>query len=246
MASQIKFCRECHKIIKRQSDHAQGCRFPPWGIINLPSVYGSQLKTRFAIEFDKPLRVFLGGDWKTPIKGTEMSCFMADCFIRFESNNNFLVKTTDFTRIRIPIVFKYLEGDSIFYKEKLVFVTSIDRTLMAARANRDYNPNDDIEPGLSQSTVLVIGLKACVPNIKISINVSGKSEQFEISFNETTQKFDIPGDIDMTVSQFTRRPFGPWIEMLSADPGILKMIFSFARQYKFLIRPFFFNCLFQI
>lgn len=90
---------------------------------------------RAEITFQKSVNFFLNGKFTEALPGMDLFSAMADVQLKFVSRTTLELKTTGFTQIRLPVAVKEQKGPSETYTERIVFMTSGDRTLVAANSS---------------------------------------------------------------------------------------------------------------
>lgn len=151
---------------------------------------------RATISFNEPIHYVLGGAFVEAVAGVQLFSGMADALFKFESTSKIGIATTGFTRIRLSVIIRDKKGTLM---ERLVFLTSQDRTLVATNSARLVNEQNYLQD-VEHNTPLVL----CFPNgcSKVLVNVaesSGNSRKFEIGVTSTANgpKFQIPDGLDV-------------------------------------------------
>lgn len=131
-------CFECHVPAKRVDDHAEKCG-SKWYISRYQDVYVKMSAVRCVFRLGQPVRILKDGNFID----VQIDCIyfspMADTLLKISPAGTIELLTTAFTRIRIPIV---IDGEML--KEKLVLVTSADRTIVCANSARICDPKNAI------------------------------------------------------------------------------------------------------
>lgn len=127
-------CFECHVPAQEQSDHSKNCGVRKWfQSQTYIDMYVKIPVVRATITFQKAVHYILQGSFVAAKANTELFSAMADVLFKFESSSVIVLSTTGFSRIRIPVIVREENG---LYVERLVLLTSQDRTVVAANSSR--------------------------------------------------------------------------------------------------------------
>lgn len=160
---------------------------------------------RAKILFGKPIRYLSHGSFVDPMPGIELLSGMADVLFKFKSQSVIDMITTGFSRIRVPIIVCEKNGS---YIERLVFMTSHDRTVVAASGSRVVNPSNILKD-YEHLTPLVLFLADGCAKFSIHVNSGGKIHNFDIGVTPISggAKFNIPDDLDVKSRNFMPKAF---------------------------------------
>lgn len=183
-------CSECHVPVKNVLDHSQNCGSKKRFESHFADVYIEIPVVRCTISFETPYFVLFNGSFSVVESEVEMMSTMTDSYFKLE-RRTITLSSTNFSRIRIPI-FVEDELDSLLYYERLVLMTSYDRTLVAAKASRPIR-GADVPADYKHNTPIVL----CISGNKeanISIKVYSGTDILvhDIRFDPKKQKFEIP------------------------------------------------------
>lgn len=133
-------CFECHVPAQEKGDHAGNCSAKNWfASEKYVDVYAKIPAIRAEITFQKPIRFLLDGKLVDAKPGLDVFSATADVQFKFASQSKIVLKTTGFTRIRLPVVTIERKGTKDIHTERIVFMTSADRTIVAANSSRIVN-----------------------------------------------------------------------------------------------------------
>lgn len=197
-----KFCRrrfercfECHVPAQEKSDYASNCSVSSWYCSEAyVDMYVLVPVVRATIKFDKPVHYVFDRAFVAAVEGAQLFSGMADVLVEFASPLEITIATTGFTRVRLSIIVRERNG---LVMERLVFLTSQDRTIVAAHSARLVNPQNLLQD-VEHNTPLVLYFTDGCP--KVSIDVAGNSgRKFDIGVMATANghRFDIPEDLDI-------------------------------------------------
>lgn len=189
--------------VQSTKDHAENCGARKWYrsekyvdmYVKIPAV-------RVTISFQKPIQFLLHGAFVLPKPGSELFLGMADVLFKFASQSEISLKTTGFTRVRLPVIVRENNGT---FTERIVFMTSHDRTVVAANSSRAVNQSNVLN-GFEHNTPLVLFL----PNgcAELSVDVSSGGQTFKYNIDVAPDgKFNIPNDLEIKWNQFQPKPF---------------------------------------
>lgn len=134
---------------------------------------------------------------------------MADSYFNFISENEIVLLTTGFTRIRIPIIVTKNRGSKEVHTEKLVLMTSYDRTIVAAIGSRVLPDTTSIPRDVAHSTPILLYV-AERDDFSIAIethSAGGMKCKFDIPYEKELKKFKVPSELDVKSKQFQPREF---------------------------------------
>lgn len=122
--------------------------------------------------------------------------------------------TTGFTRIRIPIICAHKYGHGTAFVEKLVLMTSHDRTMVAAHGNRIVSKENMVgDFGYNTPLVLVVdGDDDVTFSIKIHSR-GGRVDEYTVEY--ARKKFQIPNELDVKSTVFTPKEFDAVLKIKS-------------------------------
>lgn len=208
-----KFCRrlfercfECHVPAQEKNDHAMNCGVRNWyQSQKYVDMYVKIPVVRATISFEKPIQYVLHGSFVEAKAGTELFSGMADILFKFESQSVIAIATTGFTRVRVPIMVRDNNG---LYTERMVFLTSQDRTIVAANSSRVVNQSNILQ-NVEHNTPLVLFLSEGCVKLSVDVASGGKVHNFNIGVTTTAdgQKFQIPDDLNVKTHRFVPKAF---------------------------------------
>lgn len=201
----LQSCFECHVQAKVANDHAPNCTAKNWYISKPIDVYVNIPAIRCKLTFKSPI---IFDDQATAYEGLELFSSNSDTFFVFESPSQVSLYTTRFTRIRIPLVLQDTFNSVKTYTEKLVFLTSLDRTILGAHSSRQVNPNNMLQ-GFEHNTPLVLFFSMREdPSIKLDIySGGGIMRSYDLDFNRDSKKFLIPPQVNVNSHNFVPMAF---------------------------------------
>lgn len=203
-------CFECHIPVKRIEDHAEKCG-TKWFISQRQNVYVAIPAVRFVLRFDQPLRILMNGEFINIERDGNYFSSMADTLFKIAVTGTIELLTTGFTRVRVPIVVEEVAGRTKTYKEKLVLVTSYDRTIVCAKGSRCVDAKNALD-GFKHNTPLmlcVVGYAGAT--IKVDVHSSGANVHcYEIPLVKDRNgeiRFEVPAELDIASKGFTSNTF---------------------------------------
>lgn len=196
----LEVCFECHVQVKQRSDHALKCGAKEWISRDIANTYAQLPVVRFTLTCKSPFRYYLNETCYEAVKGLELFSPMCDSIFKFELNTKVVFSSTGFTRIRLPVL---VEEHGL--TEKIVFMTSHDRTLIAALGSRVVN-QDIVPENFVHNTPLVLRVSGN-EGASLTVDVHGRDrmEHHVISFK--SNKYDIPKEFDLKYGNFNSNLF---------------------------------------
>ena len=113
--------------------------------------------------------------------------------------------TTGYTRIRVPIIVRKATGVLENLTEKLVLLTSADRTMVAALGSRQVTLESTLDDMFAHNTPLVVHFQPNQRGPSIALQIHSSNHPVlthQIVYNGTLNKYIIPPQIDVKSSQF--------------------------------------------
>lgn len=194
-------CFECHVPVQRIEDHMQECG-AKWFISRNRNVYAKIPTIRCVIRFETPPRLFMNRKFKEIESDGIYFSPMSDTFFKIEKNGTIQLLTTGFTRIRIPIIVEIMNGALKTFKEKMVLVTSQDRTIVCAKDNRNMDPANGIVM-CKHNTPLMVCIGNTNTTVKLEVHSRGANLRvFEIPYRAGQNGFQIPSGLDISSKVF--------------------------------------------
>lgn len=192
---------EIYKAHHSSQDHAKPCS-AKWFRSGIADVYVKLLTVRCMVTFESRSHVMFNGKWRPAEKGIQMCSPSCNSYFLFTSENEIVVKTTAFPRIRLPIaVKKSFEKPEENAIEKCVLLTSPDRTVVAAMSSRMISPEHNTPLVLCFSEQENIG-------ISLEVHSSGRNiDTFKIVYRKEVGKFNIPYQLDIKSTKFAAKTF---------------------------------------
>ena len=169
-------------------------------------MYAKSSAMRARITSVKPFWYLSNGTFVRAEGGHELFSGMADVHFKFESNSQIVVKTTGFSRVRLPLIVRTKNGSSWTHKEKIVFMTSHDRTVVAAFSSRIVNESNALNE-YEHNTPLVLAIDDACAQLSLEIRSGGRSYQYQIAATSDGMKFQIPAEIDVVSANYTPKFF---------------------------------------
>lgn len=166
---------------------------------------------RCVIRFDAPIRMLLNGNFIDIERDGKYFSQMADTLVKVTATGIIELMTTGFTRVRVPIIVEEGAGPKKTYKEKLVFMTSHDRTIVCAKGSRAIDAKTVLD-GFKHNTPLVLCMMANAgATIKVSVHSSGAIvNRYEIPLvhgENGEDRFEVPADLDIASKRFSPNTF---------------------------------------
>lgn len=196
-------CFECHVPILVGKDHAENCSAKFFVGVPIQSIYAQIPVLRCTLRFQSTINYQLDRELCKAAEGLTLFSPDSDTLFKFRSNSMVDLLTTGFTRIRVPIVVK--DGGTM--TERLVIMTSQDRTIVAAKGSRpiyEFEVPEDIE----HNTPMVFHVASKDICISLEVHSSGgETKTHIIRFIKTTNQFQIPNELDVKTNQFSRKLF---------------------------------------
>lgn len=159
--------------------------------VKIPSV-------RWAVSFQSPINILLNGNVQAAQSGMKLFSGMSDSYFHFESNKKLVLMSTEYTRIRVPIVIEDEPGKPT---EKLVLFTSSDRALICAKGSRRISENNALGDH-EHNTPLVLYILESPFSLAIKVHSAGGCENtFQIEYQQDEKKFEIPAELDIKSKQ---------------------------------------------
>lgn len=198
----LQRCFECHVVAKKEVDHAKGCGARTWFRSEMyVDMYVKMSAVRATIDFGKPIFYELNGGFVKAKPEAELFSGMADIHFKFVSESKIELKTTGFTRIRLPIIVRDKDGGFI---ERLVIMTSHDRTIVAANSGRLVSQSNVLS-GFEHNTPLLMCVQDGETTVSVGVHSGGTINTYEI--HSIDGKFVIPNDLDVRAQKFVPKLF---------------------------------------
>lgn len=202
-------CFECHVPAEKKSDHYKGCGVKEWYVSDRVDSYASVLVKRFTVTFKSAIRYILEGEIYKAVAGLKLHSKMADAYFKIESETKIGLYTTGYTRLRIPLVVRERIGSSLKITEKLVFITSSDRTLVAANGHRKVTHTTFVED-YKYNTPLVLYVANDDDDELMGLSVeffsaNGRKSNYEIGYE--SERFKIPSALDVKSKNYQLAKF---------------------------------------
>lgn len=199
-------CFDCHVSITKKQDHVESCSASDWLKSDYVDIYVKIPAVRMVISFGSPIHYMINGSPTLAQAGTELFSSMADAHFKFETSSKITIKTTGFTRIRVPIVIRDNNGREPRFTEKLVLMTSLDRTVIAAAGSRIVSETNILND-FQHNTPIVLFLFGPDVNIKIDAYSGGIIHKYDVAFDYFSKKYEIPKDLDVKSNHFATKMF---------------------------------------
>lgn len=197
-------CFECHVPAKRVDDHAEKCG-SKWYISRYQDVYVKMPAVRCVLRLNQPVRILKNGNFIDVQIDSIYFSPMADTLLKISAVGTIELLTTAFTRIRIPIV---IDGETL--KEKLVLVTSADRTIVCANSARICDPKNAVGQ-FKYNTPIVLGIVGNVNTVvKIELHSRGaivRHYDIPLVFKDRNSRFEIPQELDIGSNAYNAASF---------------------------------------
>lgn len=212
--SKLNRCPECHVVARNVVDHAPVCTHKNRFVSQVVNVYVKVPAKVCTISMDSPIYWQTGNEIQMARAGLLLFSPMCDLYVQFTSSMALVIKTTDYTRIRLPFIIQEPVGSSMKCTEKLAIFTSRDRTLVVANGSRPVVPGHEVDEH-EHCTPLVLYV---APNASANLHIQvfgdyDIKKEFTVKYNG--KKFNIPKAFDVCSSDFNPLPF-------SAEPQMKK------------------------
>lgn len=199
-------CFECHVPVKAKNDHSENCGAKNWlQSERYIEIYAKTAAIRATFSFQKAIKYLLYGEWVEAKSEMEVFSGMADVIFQFTSQSKLVLKTTGFSRIRLPVVVKE-NGPNGVYTERMVFMTSHDRTLVGANSSRVVNESNVLTE-FEHNTPLVLLLSGDLAKMTVEVYSGGNIHKYEVGVVANGKKFLIPDQLDVKSKNFAPRTF---------------------------------------
>lgn len=205
-------CFECHVPVQSTYDHAENCGAKKW--FRSEKYVEAYVKTpavRMTIEFADPVSVLLSGVFVTASAGMDLFSGMADTQFKFASQSQVELRTTRFTRIRVPIVIPDGNGRNDNFYERIVFMTSHDRTIVAANSSRVMHQSH-LLADFEHNTPLVLQIP-CAGKLLVTVHSGGRTYEYAVDVNADGKKYAIPDELGVKSTNFTPKMFDAELPM---------------------------------
>lgn len=196
-------CFDCHVVIEKKQDHAEACSVSELFNSVFVDVYAKIPAVRLVLSFGAKIGILSNGSMMQANTSTEFFSGMADTLFTFESPSKVVIKTTEFTRIRIPIV---IQESNNRYIEKLVFMTSHDRTVIVAPGSRVVN-NANILNDFKHNTPIALFVTGQNFDISVTAHSGGNIFMSEVVFDRISKKYKIPQELYVKSNNFVAKIF---------------------------------------
>lgn len=164
---------------------------------------------RASISFGDVISYISRGELVNPKEGTELFSGTADVLFKFASQSLHVLKTTGYTRIRLPVIVREKNGG---FRERIVFFTSHDRTLVAANSSRVVNQLNFLND-YEHNTPLVLLLSNGCKKLSVEVNSGGKTYKHDINTTDDGAKFSIPDDLQIKSNNFSPKLFDAELQL---------------------------------
>lgn len=163
---------------------------------------------RCVLRLEQPLRILINGTFVPIEHDTKFFSPMSDTLFKISGTGKIELLTTGFTRIRIPIVIEEVNGPKKIFKEKMVLMTSHDRTIVCAKGSRLIGPVDGPD-GFKHNTPLILCFVGNADvNFKVEIHSRGANvDRYEIPYRVGENSFQIPRQLDVASKGFNLNMF---------------------------------------
>lgn len=201
-------CYECHTTIRREDDHLQGCTFKKLLFSTHVDRYVSIPVIRCAIYSKTDFQYISGGTNINFEPNKQLFSAIADVYMKSASRMQVSLLTTGFTRVRLPIVVAEEVGRETTLTERLVLMTSQDRTIVAANSGRIVSAENAVK-GYEHSTPVVLYLHHDRnEDASLMVEVFGTGGQYiRYPIEYRQKKYTIPTDLDVHTKTFKPNPF---------------------------------------
>lgn len=189
-------------MTKTEDDHAKSCGARSWfRSVKYMDMYVKMSAVRAMIEFNKPICYELNGSFIKATPEAELFSQMADVHFKFVSESKIELTTTGFTRIRLPVFVRDKNGA---YTERLVIMTSHDRTIVAANSSRPVNQANALT-GFEHNTPLLLLVQDGSTMVSVDVHSGGNIDTYKM--HSIGEKFVIPNDLDVKAQTFVPKLF---------------------------------------
>lgn len=200
-------CRECHVPVQCANDHAEQCS-AKWFVSCRQNVYVKIPSIRCVLHFQQRPRILLNATFAQLERDTIFYSPMSDTLFKviiMGNSGRLEVLTTGFTRVRIPIVVE-VKGPANVFLEKVVFITSQDRTVVCAKGSRHIDPANALD-SLKYNTPIMVCIDGDADaGIMVDVHSRGSNvHHYEIPY--TGKAFGIPNQLDVASKAFNSSLF---------------------------------------
>ncbi|XP_055304000.1 uncharacterized protein LOC129569294 [Sitodiplosis mosellana] len=195
-------CYECHTPIRHDNDHVKSCSFKNRFRSDFVDRYIRIPAIRYIVSANTKIFHALDQCVQQIQVGIDLFSAAADVCIKPMSSSKFAVLTP----IRMPIVLKEKNNNLV---EKIVFLTSSDRTVVAVHSGRAVSV-DTVLKDFEHNTPAVLFLReGSGVDLSLSIEVFGASgtARSQIAFDDRHKNYVIPSDLDVRSRNWPARPF---------------------------------------
>lgn len=194
-------CFECHVPATGVDDHAQQCA-TKWFVSQYQDMYVKIPTVRCVLRFHKMPKILMDGKFVKIERDGLFFSPMSDTLFKTKVTGQVELLTTGFTRVRIPII---IEDDGIF-KEKLILISSHDRTIICAKGSRHVDPAKEPH-AFKYNTPLMLCIKGDAgAALKIEVHSRGSNiNRYEVPYRKGS--FEIPHHLDVSSKVFNLNMF---------------------------------------
>lgn len=200
-------CYECHVPVKRSEDHAKQCG-AKWYVSQRQNVYVKIPAIRFVLRFAQPPRVLVNGKFVKIERDGNYFSPMSDTLFKITTTGTIELLTTGFTRVRIPILVEEVNGSTKMFKEKMVLMTSHDRTIVCAKGSRYIDPAKGLDMYKHNTPLMLCVIGNAGATVKVDVPSRGVNvDRYEIPYHIGENSFQIPRQLDVASKQFNFNMF---------------------------------------
>lgn len=198
-------CPECHVAVITTSHHDKACNLK-WFTSTAVDVYVKFPVTRCIVTMKSAIYWQHDNQLEVAYQGLVLASPMGDVYFKFISDCKFELMTTGFTRIRVPIVVHEttkVEKEAVL-NEKLILLTSHDRTLVAAMGSRQVTLETVFDDAFLHNNPLVLhNSPDSDPSLFVKVyGVNNREMSHLIPYKEASHKFEVPDQIDVRSTKF--------------------------------------------
>lgn len=205
----LNYCPECHIPVQRTADHAQNCNLKHSFISGPTDVYIEFPVIRCVISMESPILLQLHTEFYFAYAGLVLFSSACDAYFKFTSDTEFVLMTVGFTRIRLPFILQEsIGGGSKKFTEKLVLLTSHDRTIVAAMGSRQVTPQSVLDEYEHNTPLVFYAQEGESPSLTVEVRSAGNRVMtHQIEYNNNMHKYLIPEQLDVKCSRFVTTEF---------------------------------------
>lgn len=200
-------CFECHVPVKRSEDHAPQCG-SKWHVSRRQNVYIQIPAIRCVLRLSLPFRILMNGQFINIQSDANYFSPMADALFKISASGTIELLTAGFTRIRVPIIVEEQSGGAKILKEKMVLITSQDRTVVCAKGSRQIDNKNALDVYKYNTPLMLCIVGKAGAAVQVEVHSSAVNVQrYAIPWVMGENTFRIPRELDITTKEFQSSRF---------------------------------------